>query len=148
MSADKLYQTDCGPTDKVLRHERELSHLTTVTDELSKKNDSIIESLSTLVLDVRIIKNDLSDISTLKGDLSEANISMQDLIFNIKSLKEDLNSNEKRIKTLEDSTSHLGWLNKGIKTTIDNFTVFLISGVLIIYFTHLDVINKFITLFR
>lgn len=148
MSADKLHIEDCGPTDRILRHERELSHLTTVSDDLSKKNDSIIGSLNSITTDIRVIKENLKEISGLKEGLSEANIIMQDLITNIKDIKEDFTVNEERIKLLEDSTSHLGWLNKGIKTAIDNFATLLISGLLVIYFSHLDIISKVLSIFR
>lgn len=149
MSADKLLKVEeCGPVDRVLRHERELSHLTTITDDLNKKNDSILSTLNTLVLDIRIIKENLKDVPNLKEGLTEANENMQDLISNIKELKTGLEDNQERVKSLENSTSHLGWLNTGIKTTLDNFATFLIVGIVIIYATHLDVITAVMKFFK
>jgi chromosome segregation ATPase len=142
---------DHAPTELVLRHERELSQLITVTSELDKQNRSIIEGieeLKTSLVDIRIIKESISDIPTLRERLVEVNTTMRDINDNIVDLKRELTEKEKRIAILEDSTSHLGWLNKSIKVSIDKVGTIVVAGFLALAASHWGAVEKLLSIFK
>lgn len=138
-------------TGLVLRHERELSQLATITSELSRQNISIIEGIEELkesLLDIRIIKESISDIPSLRERLVDVNTTMRDINDNIVDLKRELGEKEKRIEVLESSTSHLGWLNKSIKMAVDKIGTIVVASILALSFSHWESIEKIINIFK
>lgn len=136
---------DHAPQELVLRHERELSYLATVTKELSKKQDIVLEGLEELKglsVDIRIIKEGMIDKLTLREKLQEVNLTMKDIKTTVDDLKTELGHKETRLKELEDSTSHLGWLNKSIKTVVEKAGTILVVGILTLIATHWETIQK------
>jgi len=141
----------CGPADRILRHERELGNLTTITKAIEENNRNIASSLDGInntISDIRIIKENIKDLTVVKDHIITFQQTIYDLSNNIKDMKDETADNTSSIKSLENSTSHLGWLNKGIKTATDNFGVMVIVGILALFFLNWTGILKTIELFK
>lgn len=141
----------CGPTDRILRHERELSYLTTITEEIKENNRSIaisLENINENINDLKVIKEGMKDVVIAKDKIFSFHEIMYELNNNIRDIKDDIEDNTISISKLEESTSHLGWLNKGIKTTAENFGIIVVVGVLSLFFMHWTGILKTIDIFK
>jgi predicted RNase H-like nuclease (RuvC/YqgF family) len=146
------------PTGTALRHERELSSLTTMTHTLSEQNSIIAESLnafSSSIMDLKIVisqqQENIKGFVEVKTELGEFNHTVMELKSAIKDLQEDLKDRDRDIRLLKVDTSHLGWINKGIKKVTDNAGFILVLSILAILFANnkliLDIIKSMMSFF-
>jgi predicted RNase H-like nuclease (RuvC/YqgF family) len=138
----------------VLRHERELGEMASITKQLTEQNADIVDTLrefnktvNDLTLVISQQQRHIDSVQQISKEIGTLNNNIFKLETTISGLKQDISDRDKRIHKLEQSTSHIKWLNDGFRTVNSKMGIVVIAAVAITLLAQQNVFTKLLKVF-